>query len=417
MDFTEQSPVSLSVCPGLLGIERGLKRVFPRLRTAAYVEIETFIVENILSAMEAGLVDAAPIWTNLKTFNPEPFRGQIDILLGGYPCQPFSLAGNRGGADDPRHLWPYLFKIAGTIKPLCCFFENVSGHLSMGYDQVYRDLRSLGYRVESGIYTASEVGAPHQRERLFILAILGDTGRESLERSGFGSGIDTQGWGEQNGQVIKSSGSRSLENTNGERLRRINAGGFQSEIIRAGAELGNSESEHERNERYQSGESKRKDRGSSIELADTTIIGCGRRSELQPSDNKRSIGESKEVGSDIRSEIEGRGGQLANSRNDGQNGPQDGQGFNQRERGDQTGPDKFFESSGFSSAKNHGRFPAGQGAFQYDWEEPRTIESSVEYTINGYNFTEDLHRAIGNSVVEQTAELAFRDLLRKHYPV
>ncbi len=97
MDITKQSPISLAVCPGLLGIERGLKRVFPMLRTAAYVEIETFIVENILSAMESGLVDAAPIWSNLKTFNPEPFRGLIDILSGGYPCQPFSLAGNRGG--------------------------------------------------------------------------------------------------------------------------------------------------------------------------------------------------------------------------------------------------------------------------------------------------------------------------------
>jgi len=389
VDLTQQSPVSLAVCPGLLGIERGLKRVFPRLRTAAYVEIETFIVENLLSAMEAGLVDAAPVWTNLKTFNPDPFRGLIDILSGGYPCQPFSLAGNRGGADDPRHLWPYLYTITETIKPLCCFFENVAGHLSMGYDQVYRDLRNLGYRVESGIYTASEVGAPHQRERLFILAILGDTGREFMERSGFRSGIDTQGWSKQNGQIDKSSSSRSL---------------------------GNSQSFNQRNERDESRGSERKNRRSGSELADTRNIGCDRWNSDNDTREVGTVDAKKKDRTNIHREIEGCSNKLADSCNDGQNGPQDGQSTDQGKGTDQTRPDELLKSSGFGSTRHNDRFPAGQGEFQHDWEEPRTIESSMVYTIDGYNFTEDLHRAIGNSVVEQTAEIAFRDLLKKHFP-
>jgi DNA (cytosine-5)-methyltransferase 1 len=351
VDFTEQSPVSLSVCPGLLGIERGLKRVFPKLRTAAYVEIETFIVENILSAMEAGLVDATPVWTNLKTFNPQPFRGLIDILLGGYPCQPFSLAGNRNGINDPRHLWPYLYSIAETIKPFCCFFENVSGHLSMGYDQVYRDLRSLGYRVETGIYTASEVGAPHQRERLFILAILADTGD-----LGF------------NGRNSRN-GDAGIWKMDTDKENRSN---IQCKI-----------------------------EGCCNEMADTNCEQRGLSKPIEWRENPK---------------VEWSCQKLASPCYDGSNEPKNQQSIVQGKGRSKTRTNELFKSQGRSCSGIDDRFPAGQGAFQYEWEEPRTIESSVEYTINGYNFTEDLHRAIGNSVVEQTAELAFRDLWNKHFP-
>jgi len=220
----------------------------------------------------------------LKPSTRSRFEASLTSYLVDTRVNPFLLPETGGGADDPRHLWPYLYTITETIKPVCCFFENVSGHLSMGYDQVYRDLRSLGYRVETGIYTASEVGASHQRERLFILAILADT-----------SNIGFNGRNSGNG----------------------NAGIWQMDT-------------------------------------------------------------NKENRPNLQCKIEGCCNEMANT--------------------------------------IRGLFPAGQGSFQYEWEEPRTIESSMEYTINGYNFTEDLHRAIGNSVVEQTAELAFRDLWSKHFP-
>ena len=85
-------------------------------------------------------------------------------------CQPFSVVGKRKGADDPRHLWPHIVRIIGEVQPSVCFFENVGNHLRMGFEQVHDDLRSLGYRVAAGLFTAEEVGAPHKRERLFILA-------------------------------------------------------------------------------------------------------------------------------------------------------------------------------------------------------------------------------------------------------
>jgi site-specific DNA-cytosine methylase len=134
------------------------------------VEIEAFADANLVAKMEAGHLDAAPIWTDLKTFNAKPFRDRIHLITGGYPCQPFSAAGKRLGADDPRHLWPHIYKIVKTIRPVFCFFENVEGHLSLGFKEVQQSLRDLGYRVESGIFSAAECGAPQQRKRLFILA-------------------------------------------------------------------------------------------------------------------------------------------------------------------------------------------------------------------------------------------------------
>lgn len=94
----------------------------------------------------------------------------VDILCAGYPCQPFSHAGNRKGQNDERHLWPYIKRGIGIIRPRICVFENVEGHLTLGFDQVLSDLAEMGYRVAWGVVAAADIGAPHRRNRLFILA-------------------------------------------------------------------------------------------------------------------------------------------------------------------------------------------------------------------------------------------------------
>ena len=171
MDNTQEY-TGLSLCSGYGGLELGLKRACPNVRTVAYVEVEAFACANLVAKMEQGLLDAAPIWTDIKTFNAEPFRDRVHIITAGYPCQPFSVAGKRQGTDDPRHLWPYIERIIETIRPVWFFGENVSGHLIIGFPEVYRSLRNLGYSVEAGLFTAAECGAPHRRERLFILGKL-----------------------------------------------------------------------------------------------------------------------------------------------------------------------------------------------------------------------------------------------------
>lgn len=169
------NPNIISNCTGLVcGIESGIERVIGPLNVLTYVEIEAFAVANLVAQMESNILAPRPIWTNLKTFPAAQFYGKVHGITGGYPCQPFSCAGQRQGAEDPRHLWPFIEYQMSAIRPVWGFFENVGDHLSLGFDTVYKSLRRMGYRVEAGIYTAEEAGAPHERERLFIFAIMDD---------------------------------------------------------------------------------------------------------------------------------------------------------------------------------------------------------------------------------------------------
>ena len=101
----------------------------------------------------------------------------VDILTGGYPCQPFSHAGNRKGTNDERHLWPYVADSLRVLRPRLAVFENVAGHLSLGFDTVLADLAALGFDAEWVVVRASDAGAPHRRERLFIVAADADRRR------------------------------------------------------------------------------------------------------------------------------------------------------------------------------------------------------------------------------------------------
>jgi DNA (cytosine-5)-methyltransferase 1 len=165
------SPIThVSLCAGYGGIDLGLKRAIPSLRTIAFSEIEAFACANLVAKMEAGLLDPAPVWTDLKTFPWAEFHGRVDICSFGYPCQPFSAAGKRLGAEDPRHLWPFIAAGIARMRPSICFAENVEGHISLGLPDVLQDLGRMGYRTTWCVASASECGAPHQRKRVFILA-------------------------------------------------------------------------------------------------------------------------------------------------------------------------------------------------------------------------------------------------------
>jgi len=175
MDHSEESVIEF--CAGAGMLSEGVRRACGDLRVRAFVEIEAFAIANLAAKAEADEMDAAPVWTNVKTFPGREFHGKIRGVLAGYPCQPFSCAGKRRGAEDPRHLWPFIARAIDDIQPAWVFVENVGGHVKLGLREVLADLVGLGYRVEGrggqptwGLFAAIETGAPQVRQRVFILA-------------------------------------------------------------------------------------------------------------------------------------------------------------------------------------------------------------------------------------------------------
>lgn len=165
-----------SLCTGYGGLDMAVE---------AYFEAETVWVSEI-DKYASKVIDQRikkPNLGDLKVINWAEVQ-PIDILTAGYPCQPFSHAGSRKGTDDERHLWPYVFKAIGQLRPNYVILENVRGHLSLGFKEVLADLTSIGYDARWKIVRASEIGAPHQRARLFIIAYPNSQGlqRKSKQR-------------------------------------------------------------------------------------------------------------------------------------------------------------------------------------------------------------------------------------------
>ena len=169
MDNTKELTV-VEWFTGYGGNELGLRRVIPTMRPIAFCERDAFVVANLVAKMEAGLLDPVPVWSDVTTFPIEPFKNRVGLFIASYPCQPFSHAGKRDGKDDCRHLWPSCRRFICGAHPDMVFLENVEGHVSLGLSTVLADLEEDGYTAAWGIFSASEVGAPHQRKRVFILA-------------------------------------------------------------------------------------------------------------------------------------------------------------------------------------------------------------------------------------------------------
>ena len=161
----------LALCAGIGGLELGIARAVPGSRVVVAVEGEAFAAATLVAKMEAGILAPAPIWSDVRTFDARPWRGVVDIVTAGYPCQPFSCAGARRGTDDPRHLWPDIARIIGECQPTFVLCENVPPHLHCGFSDVVADMEGMGHRVAAGVFTAWAVGAPHIRERLFWLGM------------------------------------------------------------------------------------------------------------------------------------------------------------------------------------------------------------------------------------------------------
>jgi len=154
-----------SLCSGYGGLDLAIESIF-NVELAWYSEYD----KNPSKIMEKNY----PGITNHKDLTKIKWEQieQVDILSAGYPCQPFSQAGQRKGTDDPRHLWPYIANAIRILRPGLVVLENVRGHLSLGFNHVLQDLATIGYAAQWQIVQASDIGAPHQRSRLFVIAYL-----------------------------------------------------------------------------------------------------------------------------------------------------------------------------------------------------------------------------------------------------
>lgn len=188
----------ISLCTGGGGLDVGVELAIPDARTVCMVEREAFAVATLVSAMEAGFLAPAPVWSDVRTFDGRAWRGAVDGVIGGIPCQPHSVAGRKRGSLDARDLWSAARRIVVQSGAWFVLIENVGGMLTAGADEiagaerVWRDLRKLGFAVEIGLFRASEVGAPHERERVFILGVADADGRHA-PRGSAGRG-ETSGW-------------------------------------------------------------------------------------------------------------------------------------------------------------------------------------------------------------------------------
>ncbi len=140
-----------------------------------YVEYDDYCQRIIKQRIEDGLLDDAPIFGDIRAFIEEgyadSYSGMVDVVTGGFPCQPFSVAGKQAGADDPRNMWPATIDCIRRIQPKYAFLENVPGLISSGYfDTILGDLAESGYDAKWRVLSAAECGAPHKRDRLWIVA-------------------------------------------------------------------------------------------------------------------------------------------------------------------------------------------------------------------------------------------------------
>ena len=159
----------LSLCSGIGGLDLAMKAVGGK--TVCYVEIEEYRQEILLRRMQEGWLDCAPIWPDLRDFDGRPWRGVVDCIVSGFPCTPFSVAGERRGELDERNLWPDVARAIAECQPTMVFLENSPNIGHYAFHQILPQLQAMGYEIaKATITSAAEMGAGHIRRRLFIFA-------------------------------------------------------------------------------------------------------------------------------------------------------------------------------------------------------------------------------------------------------
>ena len=217
----------VDLCSGIGGFALGLDEGAKLSKPILFCDTEQWC-HKVLEKNFPGV----PIFNDVKELANEPKRfipKKPDILTAGYPCQPFSTSGKRGGSQDPRHIFPYLHKLIKQVRPTYCVFENVYGHLSLGLDEVLFKMESINYCTRTFVFPSSSIGAWHKRDRLWIICkSLCDTehnGSSSTEES---RGNEENARGTQKGSQKTEQFERAVRSNDNEFVSNSNDQGVRS---------------------------------------------------------------------------------------------------------------------------------------------------------------------------------------------
>ena len=148
-------------------------------RTICAVEWEPYPASVLCARQNDGFLESFPIWDDVQTFDGKPWRGIVDVVSGGFPCQDISVSGKGTGIDGERSgMWREMARIIGEVRPKYIFVENSPALTTRGLGTVLADMAQMGFNAEWGVLSAADVGANHKRERMWIVAKISNSKRK-----------------------------------------------------------------------------------------------------------------------------------------------------------------------------------------------------------------------------------------------
>ena len=348
----------LDLFSGIGGFSVGLEKA--GFNTVAFCEIEPYC-QGVLRKHWPD----TPIYNDVRSLTAEQLRADglvwPDVIVGGYPCQPFSVAGKQRGAEDDRHLWPEVYRLIKEIRPSWGIFENVAGHITMGLDEVLSDLEAEGYAARPFVIPACGVDAPHRRDRVWIVA---HSNRSADRRA-----------------------SRKNEGTDGEISQRDIGGVADQSGEVCAANVGDTKRSR------QSGND-------------------GWRSGQEPADGCADVADADDAGGGTPRR--GDDGERKASKQGRQNQPLSQSGGQREAVADTKGIERDEQQRGGQPEKNgQGRLRGEVGASSFDTRRPTywPTEPNVGRVVNGVPNRSHRVKALGNAVVPQIPEVIGRIIM------
>ena len=181
-------------------------------RTVCAVEINAYCARRLMQRQNEGHLPPFPIWDDVCSFDGRPWRGVVDVVSGGFPCQDISVAGKGAGISGERSgLWGQMARIIREVQPRYAFVENSPALTVRGLGTVLGDLAEMGFDARWGVLGAIHVGAPHRRERIWIMA----------DACGGRCCVQERRKEKQQGRAEIECGSKDVSNANSERIRQL----------------------------------------------------------------------------------------------------------------------------------------------------------------------------------------------------